>query len=401
MRAEKHLIARFLAGKKVPISNPMKIAVLTTDNREPYRQYDKTIPWFGTAPDALLQGFAKLPEIEVHVVTCTQRPMRSPAKLADNIFFHSLHVPKIGWMRTGYQGCIRAIRRKLRDIEPDIVHGQGTERECSLSAAFSGYPNVVTIHGNMRMVAIALHARPFSFYWLAAKLEVLTLPRTDGIICITHYTREIVEKQAKKTWVVPNAVDGTFFDIKNQATQPPRILCVGSVDKRKNQNALIRALDAFPKEHALELIFLGGNNQNHDYGREFSELVATRPWCHYEGFIDRDGLRKQLTTASGLILPSLEDNCPMVVLEAMAAGVPVAAARVGGVPDLIQHEKTGLLFDPLDEKAMALATMALPEAPARLRAEAAREVARTRFLPETIARKHLEIYQEAISTHRK
>src|SRR5471030_3182490 len=88
---------------------PMKIAILTTDNREPYRQYDKPAPWFGTAPEALLQGFAQLPEIEVHVVSCTQQPMvSSPGKLADNVFFHSLHVPKIGWQRTLYQGCVRA-----------------------------------------------------------------------------------------------------------------------------------------------------------------------------------------------------------------------------------------------------------------------------------------------------
>src|SRR6267378_1931381 len=120
-------------------SVPMKIAILTTDNREPYREYHKPDPWFGSAPEALLQGFAKLPEAEVHVISCTQRPMvSSPEKLADNIFFHSLPVAKIGWQRTLYQGCVRATRRKLWELQPDIVHGQGTERECGLSAVFSG-----------------------------------------------------------------------------------------------------------------------------------------------------------------------------------------------------------------------------------------------------------------------
>ena len=76
-----------------------------------------------------------LPDVEVHVVSCTQQPMKSPIKLAENIFFHSLLVPKIGWLRTGYQGCIRAVRKKLRAIQPDIVHGQGTERDCACSYA--------------------------------------------------------------------------------------------------------------------------------------------------------------------------------------------------------------------------------------------------------------------------
>ena len=79
-------------------------------------------------------------------------------------------------MRTGYQGCIRAVRKKLQEIRPDIVHGQGTERDCAISAVFSGFPNVITIHGNMRLIA-QIEPRPAVFvYWLAARLETFTLP---------------------------------------------------------------------------------------------------------------------------------------------------------------------------------------------------------------------------------
>ena len=73
----------------------MRLALLTTDNREHHRKYDLRAPYFGTAPEALLQGFALLPDIEVHVVSCTQKPMESPEKIAENIWFHSVHVKKI------------------------------------------------------------------------------------------------------------------------------------------------------------------------------------------------------------------------------------------------------------------------------------------------------------------
>jgi glycosyltransferase involved in cell wall biosynthesis len=376
----------------------MKIALLTTDNREPHREYAREMPWFGTAPEALLQGFASLPEAEVHVVTCTQQPMKSsPDKLAENIFFHSLHVPKLGWLRTGYQGCVRAIHRKLRDICPDIVHGQGTERECSISAVFSGYPNVLTLHGNMRMVARVKKSPPFSFYWLAAKLETFTLSRSDGVICITHYTREIVGTLAKKTWVVPNAVDASFFDVKTMLVKPPCLLCVGNIDERKNQNAFIRAMDALDPKGDFEVLFLGRVDRRDAYGREFLDLVAARDWCRYEGFASRDALKGHLAAASGLVLPSLEDNCPMVVLEAMAAGVPVAAARVGGVPDLIRHGKNGLLFDPLSGQDMAAAVEHLIKDRELSITARAQSEARERFHPEIIAKRHLEIYREVLS----
>jgi glycosyltransferase involved in cell wall biosynthesis len=376
----------------------VKIVQLTTDNRQPRRQYDNPKPWFGTAPAALLQGLTQLPEVETHVVTCTQEAMQSsPEKLADNIWFHSLHVPKLGWMRTGYQGCIRAMRRKIREIGPDIVHGQGTERDCSLGAIFSGFPNVVTIHGNMRLVAQTQGARPLSFYWLAARLEAFTLPRTGGVICLSRHTERAVSALARKTWVLPNAVSPDFFDVSVRPDELPLILCVGSVCTWKNQNAFIRALDRVAAEGKLRVLFLGQAGDD-AYGREFRELLATRPWCEYGGFADRAALKGWLGRATALALPSLEENCPMVVLEAMAAGVPVVAANVGGVPDLVQDEKTGLLFDPRDAAAMANAVSRLLKdaALARSLASDARRVAQETYHPSRIAHRHLEIYHEVL-----
>jgi glycosyltransferase involved in cell wall biosynthesis len=378
----------------------MRIALLITDNREPGREYDKKVPWFGTAPEALLQGFTKIPNLEVHVVSCTQQPMISAEKLAPNIFFHSLHVPKIGWLRTGYQGCIRAVRRRLHEIRPDIVHGQGSERDQNISAVFSGFPNVITIHGNMRLVAKFHRALPFTYKWLAARLEQFTIPRSNGVVCITNYTREAVASLARKTWVVPNAVDRSFFEIERTPSPSIQILCVATVEQRKNQNALIRAMDTLGLPQGFELIFLGGANRDNVYVRDFFELLEARPWCRYAGYADRRILREYMASASRLILPSLEDNCPMVVLEAMASGVPVAAARVGGVPDLVRPGETGLLFDPLSMEAIASAMTQLLQDRELSMAMRAKKEARERFHPEIIAARHLEIYNEVLSTAR-
>src|SRR6185436_9154325 len=106
----------------------IRVALLTTDSREHFRDYDCPTPYFGSAPEALLEGLAAIPEVEVHVISCLQRRIPSPEKLHPNIFYHGLYVPKLGWMRTAYQGCVRAVRQRLEQIRPDLVHGQGTER---------------------------------------------------------------------------------------------------------------------------------------------------------------------------------------------------------------------------------------------------------------------------------
>lgn len=377
----------------------MRIVIVTTDNREAHKDYDNPVPYFGTAPAALLQGLAAHPETEVHVVACIRRPVRSPPRLAPNIFFHSLVVPRIGWMKTFFQGCVRAVRRKLREIRPDIVHGQGTEADCAISAVFSGFPNVLTIHGNMRLIAALNRARPFSYLWLAARLERLILPRTDGVVCITHYTRQAVQDLARRTWVLPNAVDQSFFNVQPapDPLAPPAGLCVGTICLRKNQNDFIRALDPLAKERKFKIVFASEPPAG-PYGDEFLRLLRDRPWCEHIGFINREQLQARLAAASFVVLPTREDNCPMVVLEAMAAGVPVLASNVGGVPDLIKDGKTGLFCDPTRPASFreGLERLLSERSWTQQLAAAAKAEALQRFHPQVIAREHLEIYRQVI-----
>jgi glycosyltransferase involved in cell wall biosynthesis len=376
----------------------VKVAFLTTDNREHLKDYNASTPYFGTAPEALLQGFAGIPDVEVHVVSCTQQPMQSPEKIANHIWFHSLHVPKVGWLRTGYQGCIRAVRKCLEALKPDIVHGQGTERDCAISAVFSRFPNVITIHGNMRLIAEVNRARPFSYQRLSALLEHFTIPRAQGIVCITRYTQDAVRNLARKTWVVPNPVERSFFNVNRAPLSESIILCVGHIILRKNQNALIRALDPLAVRRPFKIRFLGHVSAKDPYGAEFLELVKTRPWCEHAGFADRAGLKRELATAELIVMPSLEENCPMVLLEAMAAGVPVVAAKVGGVPDLIEDNVNGTFCEPTDAESIRAAVARVLEnrESAEAMAETAKRNALERFQPPVVARRHLEIYDSLL-----
>jgi len=326
--------------------------------------------------------------------------LSSPEKIAPNIFYHGVAVSQTGWLRTLYQGCIRGIRGKLHEIKPDIVHGQGTERYCAISAAFSGFPNVITIHGNMRQIAAINRVPPFSHLWLAARLESFTLPRAGGVVCITRYTQQAVAGLARKTWVLPNAVDESFFHVSSKLDEDrlPVGLCVGTICSYKNQNDFIHALDPLAHTKKIKILFAGDIAKN-DYGEEFRRLVRERDWCEHIGFLNREQLKARMTTARFLALPTREDNCPMVVLEAMAAGVPVLASNIGGLPDLIEHEFNGLLCDPEQPETFQTGVTRFLEdcALATRIADTAKAQALRRFHPQVIAQKHLEIYREVLS----
>lgn len=381
----------------------IKVALLTTDSREHFKDYANPNPCFGTAPEALIEGFKLLPkEVEVHILSCLQKePISSPLKLADNVHYHALWVSNLGWLKTGYQGCIRAVRRKLREIQPDIVHGQGTERDCAMCAVHSGYPNVLTIHGNMRLVAKVLGARPFSYYWFASILERHCLRRTGGVVAISRYTQTNVDEFAQRSWLLANAVHPSFFDVERHPDTPPRVLCVANVGTRKNQAGLIKALDALAGKVPMKLVFAGAGNESDQYFRQFKEIVRSRPWCEYLGAVNKTTLQREMSRATAVVLPTFEDNCPMVILEAAAARIPVAASAVGGIPDLIKDGESGLLFDPHDCRAIgrAVHTLLHERTTADKLAQEAHELRILQNSPASVARQHLEIYRELAALH--
>lgn len=387
---------------------PLKVAILTSDKRDHDRDYDDPIVSFGTAPTALLHGLAELPEVEVHVVACTQQPMISPHKLAKNTWFHSLHVSKIGWMRTGYQGCIRAVRRKLKEIQPDIVHGQGTERDCAISAVLSGFPSVLTIHGNMNAIARLHHSRIGSFHWVAARLEDFTLPRTNGIICISDYVQNLVEKYRVPTWIVPNAIQKMFFDFPKAGTprpERPLLINVGVISERKRQHQLLAVLESLRgQKFEFDTIFVGVSDLKTTYARKFGILLAAASRKH-GGFehiqkLDDAAFCGLLDQASAMIHFSNEESFGLTFAEAIARGLHLFASDVGAAR-MIAEGVAGVQIFGLDDWAGMQAAVQKwllnGEYKQPHPINPPPEFVRT-FHPISVARRHLEIYREVLKT---
>ena len=377
----------------------MVIAQLTTDNREPYREYDKVVPWFGAAPEALLQGFAKMADLEIHVISCAQQPMKSPEKLADNIWFHSLHVPKLGWLRTGYQGCIRAVRKTLRAIQPDIVHGQGTERDCAISALFSGFPNVVTLHGNMAELARLFPQRIGSYGWLAARLENFTLKRAGGVFCNSEYTESLVRNRARRFWRVPNAIREELFSTPKGTVAPARctLLNIGVISPRKRQLELLeRMAEMHRRGLEFDLEFIGVVDANDAYGAAFLKAVEAKQGCaRYLGLKSTQALIACCDRASGLIHFPTEEAFGLVVAESLVRGLKLFGSRVGGIIDIATGVEGAELFEKDDWAGLeaAIARWIGRGSPRPLEAAA---LMRERYHPDAIARRHLEIYREVL-----
>jgi glycosyltransferase involved in cell wall biosynthesis len=381
----------------------MKIALLTTDSREVLKDYSTPAPYFGTAPEALMQGFALIPEVEVHVVACARARMNSPPKLAPNIFFHSLFVPRMGWMRTGYQGCIRAVRRKLEEIQPDLVHGQGTEGDCAISAVFSGFPNVVTIHGNMAELARLFSERVGIYGWLTARLEDFTLKRTDGVFCNSAYTEQLVRPRARRTWRVANAVRQEFFvpTLMRASAARCKLVNVGVISPRKRQVELLEVARELRQQGlAFEFQFVGDASSSDKYRSAFFQKIEPMERDGYARWVGpkfSSELVKLFDASTAMVHFSPAESFGLVVAEALARDLKLFAAHVGGVPDVVAGVPGAELFavDDWGGLTSAIGGWIRRGSPP---ATGAASIMRSRYHPLVIAQQHVAIYRDVLSS---
>lgn len=169
----------------------------------------------------------------------------------------------------------------------------------------------------------------------------------------------------------------------------------GTSDPRKGGDLLCGAVKEL-FSHQLddfELVIFG-------QGRPSSKDEWPCP-VHWLGEVCDDRILAQAYSAADvLVVPSRQDNLPNVVLEALACGAPVVAFEVGGLPDIIEHHKTGYLAAPFDVSDLANGiawTLASRERSAKLR-DAARTSAACRFSDRKIAAAYQELYKRVLET---
>jgi glycosyltransferase involved in cell wall biosynthesis len=386
----------------------MRIVQLTNDNREIQRKYHLDEPVFGPAPQALLEGFKALgKEVEVHVVSCLQQvPRHSPTKLADNIFYHPLHVPKIGWLRTGYQGCIRATRRKLQEIQPDIVHGQGTERDCAMCAVRSGFPAVLTLHGVMRDLPLPGWNISGLYYLLARRLETLAVSRCSGLICISPRVAALTEGLVPRSWNIPNAIRPEFLAPREGFARPKgplHLVNVGVISPLKRQRELLAILRELQRTNAFSTTFVGRLDLNSEYARAFrAELRETDRgqgrFSHIES-LEPDGLVRLFDEADALVHYSQTESFGLVFAEALARGLPVLTTAVGAIEALPAPTGKTHLAPTSDEAAFVkmLRNWFQEYRPDLQRPQAPTEPMLKQFAPLAVARRHMDAYREVLA----
>lgn len=355
----------------------------------------------------LLRGFRELGVKDIHILVDTTEVKRPTVDEGPLGILHRLPCPRFSGSACFHLWRRHALLRELARLQPDILHGQGTEAEYAFTAVTSRFPNVITIHGIMHRVHQIVPPRMLTTQHVARWLENLVVRKARHAICISRAVEQFLQMRASpaRCHLVPNAIAPHFFEVQPPTVghTQPTLLFVGTVYPLKGLLHLVEALPPLQQllGQPVRLIIVGKGGSG-GKGQAYESLIRKRAadlrletQVEWWGWQDERGVARALAASHVLVLPSFEETFSMCIAEAMAARVPVVASRVGGVTDLITHGSTGLLVSPGNSHEIAEAVHTVLR-DSELRSQLvtnAHDAALNRYAPRVVAAKTLEVYQ--------
>jgi len=263
----------------------------------------------------------------------------------------------------------------LRLEQPHIVHTHTSKAGVlgRLAAWITGVPTIVhTPHGHV----FYGHFGSISS-WVFVQIERALALITDELIALTTAEKaEHLERGigcADRFAVIPSGIDIDRFKQARRAGKvipewfdcPLDATVIGSVGwltDIKGHRFLVDAVAQLKQEHPhLHLVILGSGDQHEALLRQ-ARIAGISQAVHLVGH--REDVELALAGMDCFVLPSLNEGMGRALIEAMAAGLPVIASRVGGIPALIEDEKNGLLVPAEDSHALAIALRRILSDPA-------------------------------------
>ena len=250
---------------------------------------------------------------------------------------HHSPAPQLGTLGylLGIRAALARLRREGRPVDVLHAHVHRAAWTATLVATVARLPVVVSEHSS-EWAATGIGAGALRRARISFRRAALVCPVSD-------YLRARIEAHGIRARfrVVPNAVDTDLFAPGEPRPGPARMIVVASLQPAKGIPQLLEALRDLPGDAAVDIV--GDGPQRHEY-EEAARSAGLAERITFHGYRPKAAVAELMRSASFLVLPSLGENLPVAVLEAMACGLPVVATRVGGVPELVDHEN-GLLVE--------------------------------------------------------
>ncbi len=290
----------------------------------------------------------------------------SPTHLLRSVLLSVRHPRRlVGTVRLALETCPKGVRgtalqlayffeavllaRHLRDRNVTHIHnhlGDSSGTVVMLASELTEIPFSLTLHGPE--IFQSAH-----FWRLDEKIA-----RARGVACISQFCRSqamLFSDAAHwhKLAVVRCGVDPSLYRTESNGRSGRDLLFVGRLEERKGVDSLLEAIALLCARGAdVHLTIVGNGSQRVALQRKSAVLKLGKVVTFAESK-DEAGVAEALRHADLLIVPSLSEGLPVVIMEALASRVPVVATAVDGIPELVRDGETGRLVQPSDPQGIA------------------------------------------------
>lgn len=166
--------------------------------------------------------------------------------------------------------------------------------------------------------------------------------------------RWIPQELWPRVQIIRCGLDAAFGVARRVGAAPPRhFLCIGRLSKEKGQALLVEAASILARSGQTPQIVLAGDGPMRGEIEALIQREGLGECVRVTGWLDAAGIERELKSARALVVPSLSEGLPVVIMEAMAHRLPVIAPFLAGIPELVLDGTTGWLFPPSDVSSLA------------------------------------------------
>jgi glycosyltransferase involved in cell wall biosynthesis len=228
-----------------------------------------------------------------------------------------------------------------------------------------------------------------------------SLKKADAVVVPSGFLGEIFGKRGFAARIVPNIVNLERFSAAPRSPAGPHILVARNLEKLYDNAGALRGFALIRQQHPDARMTIAGSGPEREALQALACELGIAEAVTFAGRVENDAMPALYRSASLALNPSLADNMPISILEALASGVPVVSTNVGGVPFLVEDGKTALLVPAGDHAAMAAACLRLlADDGLRGRLAAAGQLLARDFEWSRVRGKLFAVYNDVLGEHR-
>jgi glycosyltransferase involved in cell wall biosynthesis len=360
----------------------------------------------------LVKGLAQTDNLDLHVLTLASSNYNGPDQVEQaNLTIHILpSYPRFERLRN-YRTYQSVINKKLAQLRPDLIHAQDAGAD-ALVAIRSGIPTVITVHG-IRWEDGKHYSswiKRVRMYYDSLITERYTVRHAQNMIAIspyvTRYFKDLLRPDIQ-VYYIPNAIDERFFN-HEKGSNKQIVLFAGRVLPRKRVFDLVQAFSlVLIQVPSARLHIAGEISTEPTYVESIRKLVKE---THIDkqvsllGALSEEAIFQEFANCSMLVLPSSQETAPMVIAQAMAAGKPVVATRVGGVAEMVGEDSgRGILVNvgSIDGLATAMTHLLLRPDLQEKMGQTGKAYAEENYHIKRVAQNTNNIYQQIVFKEHK